>query len=53
MHTIGERMFWIVFMPIWLIVTVTLIAPIMWYVLTGRDWIDPKDVYHKIKQNKR
>ena len=46
------RMFWAIFMPFWLIITVTLIIPIIWYIISGRGWIDPEIVYNKLNQNK-
>jgi len=46
------RMYWTIFIPLWLIVTSTLITPIIWYIITGRDWIDPEIVYNKLNQKK-
>ena len=46
------RMYWTIFIPLWLIVTSTLITPIIWYIITGRDWIDPEIVYTTLNKNK-
>ena len=46
------RMYWVMFIPLWLIITSTLITPIIWYIISGRDWIDPEIVYNKLNQNK-
>lgn len=46
--TIVIRIYWVVFIPLWLIITSTLVIPIIWYVISGREWIDPEIIYNKL-----
>jgi hypothetical protein len=50
-NNIRVRLYWMIFMPIWVLITSTLIIPMIWYVVTGRNWIDPETIYNRIKQN--
>ncbi len=45
------RLFWVFFMGTWLFVTCTLVVPIIWYVITGKDWVNPEKVYNKINKH--
>lgn len=35
----------------WLILTTTLIVPFIYWILTGGEWVDPKNVYNKLFEN--
>jgi hypothetical protein len=49
-HSVKKRAFWILFMPSWLILTCTLLTPICWYIISGKDWISPENIYNDLEK---
>lgn len=50
-HNILKRFFWLFVVPSWIIITCTVITPIIWYTITGLGWISLEKIYNKINKN--
>jgi len=48
MKNMFRRIVWVIFMPIWILISVTLVIPGLYWIITGKDWFDPEIVYNKL-----
>lgn len=42
------RILWILFLILWTISTFILVIPFVYWVIAGRNWIDPEKIYNKL-----
>jgi len=42
-----KRLIWILFILLWTISTFLLVIPFIYWVITGKNWIDPENIHNK------